>query len=118
MILLSDEEQKKVFANNLKRFIKETEQKKICCDLDIKTSTLNQWVNAKAIPRVSEIRKLANYFNVGICELVDPPSIDTSKIHLSSEEATIVLSYRQVSEEKKECIRDLLHIQREKREIS
>lgn len=74
MINLSDEEQKIVFANNLQYYIRRTgkDQKQIALEMDIKPTTFNQWVKAKAIPAVSEIRKVACYFNIAVSDLVDP----------------------------------------------
>ena len=36
----------------------------ICKDLDIKYSTLADWINAKSYPRIDKIDALAKYFDV------------------------------------------------------
>lgn len=71
---MTDEEQKIVFAENLRFYIDRTgkQQKEIAKDLHISTSTLNTWVKAKAIPNVAKIQVLANYFGVGMSALIDP----------------------------------------------
>ena len=100
---MTDEEQRKIFADNLKRYLKNTEQIKVCADLDIKTSTFNQWVKGKAIPRVSEIRKLADYFNIGVSDLVNAP-VDIEKA--SYEEKEIIRMYRGLNKNRKKDIYD------------
>lgn len=57
---MTDEEQKIVFAENLRFYIDRTgkQQKEIAKDLRISTSTLNTWVKAKAIPNVAKIQVL------------------------------------------------------------
>lgn len=100
---MSDEEQRMIFADNLKRYLKNTEQIKVCTDLDIKTSTFNQWVKGKAIPRVSEIRKLADYFHIGVCDLVNP-ALDNEKS--SYEEKEIISMYRSLNKHRQRDIYD------------
>lgn len=75
MTYIPIEEQKRIFAQNLQKYIRlsEKEQKQICADLGINESTFSQWVNGLAIPRdISTIRKVADYFNVGMTKLTDP----------------------------------------------
>ena len=75
------DEQKRIFSANLQRYIRISgkEQKQICSDLGINESTFSQWVNGLAIPRnVSTIRKLADYFNVGMTKLINPEPEDDS----------------------------------------
>ena len=69
------EEQKLIFSRNLQKYIRLSgkEQKQICADLGINEPTFSQWVNGLAIPRdISTIRKVADYFNVGLTRLTDP----------------------------------------------
>ena len=76
------EQQKEIFAANLQKYIRISgkEQKQICADLGINESTFSQWVNGLAIPRnVSTIRKLADYFNIGMTKLINPEPEDSSE---------------------------------------
>lgn len=70
---MTDEQQKQILSTNLKRMIQRIgkEQKVIAADLDINASTFNTWINGISVPRVSEIRKLAEYFNCSITDLVN-----------------------------------------------
>ena len=75
MIYIPIEEQKLIFAQNLQKYIRMSgkEQKQICADLGINEPTFSQWVNGISFPRdISTIRKVADYFNVGLTKLTDP----------------------------------------------
>lgn len=69
---------KVVFADNLNRFLRvsNVDRNKLCADLDIKYSTLADWLNAKKYPRIDKIELLANYFNVQKSDLIEDKTID------------------------------------------
>ena len=69
----TDLEQKKILSDNLKSYISRSgkEQKDIAFDLGVNPPTLNQWVTGKSIPSVSMLKKLADYFNCKLTDLVD-----------------------------------------------
>lgn len=62
--------QRKIFAENLKRFIDKSgrTQAQVADDLNISRSTFNTWVNCERYPRVDKMELLANYFG---CEFTD-----------------------------------------------
>lgn len=70
---LSDSEQKMILAKNLTNYIEISgkDQKQIAVELDINPPTFNQWVNGKAIPSVSTLKRIAAYFNATLSQLVD-----------------------------------------------
>jgi Helix-turn-helix. len=58
----SDQEQRSIIADNLTRFyfpFSKKTKKDVAIDLDINPPTFNQWVNGKAIPNISTLRKVA-----------------------------------------------------------
>ena len=70
---MTDQEQKKVFANNLTNLISASgkTQKEVAKDLGVNPQTLNVWCTGKSIPKVSKIQMIADYFKVGKSQLVD-----------------------------------------------
>lgn len=64
---------KQIFARNLTYYIERSgkTQKEICELLDIKTTTLNDWVKAKKYPRIDKVEILANYFGILKSDLIE-----------------------------------------------
>lgn len=74
--------QRKIFANNLKRYM---EQHKVTQDdivkkLGYSSSTVSDWCNAKKYPRVAKMQELADIFHVSLSDLRDPPITDMKTI--------------------------------------
>lgn len=65
-----------VFVKNLERYMLEEgiSRKELCEKLEIKYSTLNNWVQGVAYPRIDKIEKIANYFGITKSELVEDQS--------------------------------------------
>lgn len=70
---MTDEEQKKVFAKNLNKYmaLNQKQQIDVAQDLDINPTTLNMWCKGKSLPNVGKIQKLADYFKIGKSDLTD-----------------------------------------------
>ena len=70
---MTDEQQKKVFAKNLNKYMElnKKQQIDVAKDLDINPTTLNMWCNGKSMPNTGKIRKLSDYFNIGMTDLTD-----------------------------------------------
>lgn len=66
------------FAENLKYYMKRDEkrQKDLSNDLGIANSLVSEWVKGKKYPRIENMKKLADYFNVTISDLVDDKEKD------------------------------------------
>ncbi|MCO4327084.1 XRE family transcriptional regulator [Staphylococcus agnetis] len=64
---------KQVMAKNISRLMKENNvgRKKLSDDLNVKYTTLSDWINAKTYPRIDKIELLADYFNVSKADLVE-----------------------------------------------
>lgn len=71
---MPDDQQKKIFSENLIRLLKEHNktQKQVAKDLNINPQTLNSWYRGVALPRMGNIQKLADYFHVKKTDLIDP----------------------------------------------
>ena len=64
---------KEIFAKNLNHYIERSgkTQKEIAEDLEIATSTLNNWATAQKYPRIDKIELLANYFGIQKSDLIE-----------------------------------------------
>ena len=73
---MTDEEQKKIFAKNLNRYIylSGKQQKEVAKDLGYSPTTFNTWCVGKIIPSAGKIQKIADYFHIGKSDLLDEPT--------------------------------------------
>lgn len=98
----SDQEQRQIIADNIKHFLSITgkEQKATAIELDVNPPTFNQWIQGRATPPVSMLKKIAGYFNVPLSSIVDPPgSADRVNIEVLTElERSIVTKFRESDE--------------------
>lgn len=106
----SDEEQRKILASNLQYQIQLSgqDQKSISIELDINPPTFNQWVNGKAVPSVSTLRRLAKYFDCTLSALIDPVDVSPSAEVFTGKERALILKYRAASPAIKEAVDKLL----------
>ena len=84
---------KDVLAKNLKKYILKSgkDRSTIAEDLGFPYSTVTDWVNGKKYPRINNIEKLANYFNVSKSELIE----DFAEIKKDNDRlATIIIKLR------------------------
>lgn len=72
---MTDERQRQIFANNLKRHIANSgkQQKEIADALGFNQKTLNGWCMAVSIPTMGKVQALADYFGIGKTDLLDEP---------------------------------------------
>ncbi len=70
---MSDLGNKKVFSENLNYYMKlyDKDRNKICEDLKLNYSTVRDWTNGRAYPRIDKIELLANYFKVQKSDLIE-----------------------------------------------
>lgn len=70
---MSDLGNKKIFSENLNYYMSlyEKDRAKICNDLNFKYSTLRDWTNGRAYPRIDKIEMLANYFGIQKSDLIE-----------------------------------------------
>lgn len=71
--IMSDLGNKKVLSNNIKKLMKQhgVERLKMAADLNVKYTTLTDWINGNTYPRIGSIEKIANYFNVEKSDLIE-----------------------------------------------
>lgn len=104
----SDQEQKDIISTNLVSLIEASgkDQKQIAIDLDINPPTFNQWVNGKAIPSITTLRRLASYFNKSLTDIVNKDM--SGHFEMTEDEKKLVKAYRKVDDSIKVSINILL----------
>ena len=82
---------KQVMSQNIKRLMRDNQidRKTLSENLDVKYTTLSDWINAVTYPRRDKIEKMARYFNVTKSDLIEPyqpqsPNPDLSKYGIIS----------------------------------
>lgn len=112
---MRDDEQKRVFSNNLNVLLRERKktQVEVAAAIGVSPQTFNTWVQGVAIPRMGKIQLLADYFNVSKSVLIDPAATSSSSPTLTEEEMAIALGYRKADEGRKESVAILLGVKRE-----
>lgn len=115
---MTDSEQKQIFSKNLNKYISlnQKQQIDVAKDLGINPTTLNMWCTGKSMPGTGKIRRLADYFRIGMTDLTDEKeNFDLEeqfadrimKIALSdSRFAKIVISYSELPTDEKKLIGD------------
>lgn len=91
---MTDDEQKKIFAKNLNRYIllNQKQQKEVADDLGINPTTLNMWCKGNSIPKVSTIQKLSDYFRIGKSDLTDEKEYSDSDMEFTDVVMKIALA--------------------------
>ena len=115
---MTDEEQKRVFAKNLNKYIalNNKQQIDVAKDLGINPTTLNMWCKGNSMPSTGKIRKLADYFRIGMSDLTDEKhkeNIDveysdiTMEIGISDDRfKKIIIEYSKMPADKKDLLCD------------
>lgn len=64
---------KDILAKNLKKYIAKSgkDRAEVAEALEVPYSTMTDWVNGKKYPRINNIEKLADYFNVSKSDLIE-----------------------------------------------
>ena len=115
---MSDDEQKKIFARNLNKYISlnQKQQKEVADDLGINTTTLNMWCKGNSMPSVGKIQKLADYFRIGKTDLTDETEDSDTDMeftdavvkiaHHDKRFSKIIIEYSKLSADEKDLICD------------
>lgn len=78
MIQVDEQELKRIFSDNLNYLLRIRNQKQIdlANDLHLKQQTVNSWCIGVNIPRANTIQKIADYFGVGLNDLLEPRKLN------------------------------------------
>ncbi len=79
---MSDLGNKKVFAKNLRKYmsINNIDRNKLCEATGFKYTTLTDWYNGIAYPRIDSIEILSNYFGINKSDLIEDNIVNTNII--------------------------------------
>lgn len=72
-ITLSDTEQKRIFANNLRDALNRSgkQQIEVARAIGVSQQTFNTWCRGIALPRIGKLERLANYLGIRKSDLID-----------------------------------------------
>lgn len=64
---------KQIMAENIARYMKRKgiDRNELCTDLNLKYSTVSEWLSANKYPRIDSIEKMANYFGISKSDLIE-----------------------------------------------
>lgn len=73
---MSENEQRAVFSKNLNRYlsISEKSQKEVADAIGVSPQNFNTWVKGIALPRMSKVQLLADYFGIQKSDLLEEKS--------------------------------------------
>ncbi|WP_312247890.1 XRE family transcriptional regulator [Streptococcus parasuis] len=100
-------ENKDIFSKNLKYYMdkKGVDRNQLCSDLDLKYTTVRDWIKGITYPRIDKIELLANYFGINKSDLIEEKSkIPSSSIPLPNfdpRQAILLSNYSKLNDTRK-----------------
>lgn len=84
---MSEDKQKKIFSENLNRYIEASgkTQLEIARAIGVSPQTFNTWCKGIAIPRMGKVQALADYFRINKSDLIELKSYDSDSYYLNPE---------------------------------
>ena len=75
---MGEQEQRKVFVQNLKHYIsvQEKNQREIADAIGVSPQTFNTWCQGIALPRMGKVELLADYFGIRKSDLLEEHTLD------------------------------------------
>ena len=104
---------RQIFADNLKRILKDKEitQKDLAQNIGVSESTICDWAKCRSYPRHRKFSKIAEYLKVNVIDLTEPKFVING---ISNQEQVFLDLFNGISDEKKELIISLLKWLKEK----
>lgn len=94
---------KKIFAENLKRFMRQNgkSRRDVCEAIGVSYYTFSDWCNGKKFPRMDKVELLANYFGVLKSDLIEEKKAQPAESGEPSENMKLLIEFvRSIPEEK------------------
>ena len=101
------EENKQIMAQNIQRYMDQRgiTRQQLCDALDIKYTTLRDWLKGITYPRIGKVEAMANYFGVEKSDLIeDKKEQPTENDGLSEKRKALMQFAMSVPEDKAEMI--------------
>ena len=107
-------ENKDVLSKNLKKYIAKSgkDRSEVCKELGLSYSTLTDWVNGKKYPRINNIEKLADYFDVSKSDLIE----DFEEIKKDNDRLTSIIVKLRTNKELLDVVERLISLDKAKLE--
>lgn len=121
---MDDEKQRKVFSENLKHYlsVNDKSQKELADGIGVSPQLVNTWTQAKNIPRMGKIDRIAEFLHIRKSDLIDEKTFqyeigklvesikrdDDVDYALSDEEKFLVMEWRKIDDQSKEMIKRIL----------
>lgn len=107
---------KKMFARNLTYYINASgkTQAEVARALHLNKATLSSWCTGMRTPRMDKVDLLCEYFKIRRSDLMEEHSYSSSvgstiRMDVTADEADVLHSYRELSDEGKVMVRGMLH---------
>ncbi|HFU3841880.1 TPA: XRE family transcriptional regulator [Streptococcus suis] len=99
-------ENKDIFSKNLKYYMdkKGVDRNQLCSDLDLKYTTVRDWIKGITYPRIGKIELLANYFGINKSDLIEEKSTTTTSIpfqNFDPRQAILLSNYSKLNDTRK-----------------
>lgn len=115
--------QTRILQDNLNKLLRQKgkSQRELADAIEESAQVVNTWFQGKSFPRIAKLKKLADYFDTTIPELLKPMEKDISHARRILEEISpieyqILKNYRQLSETEQNMILRMLGIEEKKDE--
>lgn len=98
---------KEIFSKNLAYYMnkKGVDRNTLCADLDLKYTTVRDWLKGITYPRIGKIELLANYFNINKSDLIEDKTEKnnsiSSKINFDPRQAILLSNYNKLNDNRK-----------------
>lgn len=99
---------KEIFSKNLAYYMnkKGVDRNTLCADLDLKYTTVRDWLKGITYPRIGKIELLANYFNINKSDLIEDKTEKnnsiSSKINFDPRQAILLSNYNKLNDNRKD----------------
>lgn len=105
------DENKKIMADNIQRYMDQRgiTRQQLCDALDIKYTTLRDWLKGLTYPRIGKVEAMANYFGCEKSDLIEQKTDDSVRdVQITEREMRIIQSVRRMSEEQTQAFETFL----------
>ena len=101
---------KNIFSDNLKRYMKEHDKsrKEVSEALGVSYYTFSDWVNGKKYPRMDKVEKLANYFGILKSDLIEDKQKQPTQGELSARKKLFMQKVEQMSDDQIDRLEQIL----------
>jgi transcriptional regulator with XRE-family HTH domain len=92
---MNAEENKQIMAQNIQRYMDQRgiSRQQLCDALDIKYTTLRDWLKAITYPRIGKVEAMANYFGCEKSDLIEEKKEQSTEIDGLSEKRKALMQF-------------------------